>query len=121
LPTDNAFVNQFFNLLFGRPQQQDALFHFVTRLCWQTDQSVMSYRYRLVKEFDFGAKVERIQAPTLIVSGDRDVLVSRKSHRELANGIKGARSARLPGCGHLAFLTHPELVADKVMKFISPD
>ena len=48
LPTNNPFVNQFFNLLFGSRQKQGPLFQFVTRQCWQTDQSVMAHRFRLV-------------------------------------------------------------------------
>src|SRR5207237_230276 len=47
LPHDNPFVNQFFNLLFGSRQRSDPLFRFVTRQCWQTDQSVMAHRFRL--------------------------------------------------------------------------
>ena len=56
LPFDNPFVNQWFNLFFGRAQGQDPLFHFVTRQCWQTDQSVMSHRFRLAEAFDMGAR-----------------------------------------------------------------
>ena len=37
LPSDNAFVNQFFNLLFGGRHNPGPLFKFVTRQCWQTD------------------------------------------------------------------------------------
>ena len=49
LPSDNPFVNQFFNLLFGSRQKPGALFQFVTRQCWQTDQSVMAHRFELVE------------------------------------------------------------------------
>ena len=51
LPADNAFVNQFFNLLFGSRQKPGPLFQFVTRQCWQTDQGVMAHRFQLVKSF----------------------------------------------------------------------
>src|SRR5262249_27413384 len=52
LPADNPFINQFFNLLFGGRQERGPLFEFVTRLCWQTDQSMMAYRLRLVEQFN---------------------------------------------------------------------
>src|SRR5206468_6627129 len=39
LPSDSPFVNQFFNLLFGGRKRPGSLFDFVTRQCWQTDQS----------------------------------------------------------------------------------
>src|SRR5262249_47264947 len=116
LPSDNAFVNQFFNLLFGSKQKPDALLHFVTRQCWQTDQSVMAHRFHLVNHFDIQPRLGRVQVPTLIMAGDRDLLVSRQSLEELANGITDAEQAVLPGCGHLAFVTRPELVAAEVFK-----
>ena len=118
LPADNPFVNQFFNLLFGARQDNDALFEFVTRQCWQTDQSVMAHRFRLVESFDMDRKMGRIRVPTLVLAGDRDVLVSPRSLSLLCEGIPHARFARLPNCGHLAFVTKPTLVAEKVNEFL---
>jgi pimeloyl-ACP methyl ester carboxylesterase len=118
LPSDNPFINQFFNLLFGRAQQQNPLFHFVTRQCWQTDQSVMAHRFRIAEAFNLGPRLEQIRVPTLIVAGDRDVLVSERSLRELKHGLANARLVRLAGCGHLAAVTHPERVAREVGQFV---
>jgi pimeloyl-ACP methyl ester carboxylesterase len=120
LPSDNPFINQFFNLLFGGPQNtQGPLFQFVTRQCWQTDQSMMAHRFRLVEEYNLDSRLERIKAPTLIVAGDRDVLVSDRSLRELGDGIAGSRVVRLPGSGHLAFATHAKRVAEEVRAFLT--
>jgi pimeloyl-ACP methyl ester carboxylesterase len=118
LPVDNPFVNQFFNLLFGARQDNEALFEFVTQRCWQTDQSVMAHRFRLLESFDMEAKLRRIRVPTLVLSGDRDVLVSPRSLSLLRDGLKHAQFARLPSCGHLAFITRPDLVAAKVQQFL---
>ena len=118
LPSDSPFVNQFFNLLFGARQSPGPLFEFVTRQCWQTDQSVMAHRFGLVEEFDMAGRLDRIGVPTLILTGDRDVLVSEQSLRDLTDGIAHARQVRLPGCGHLAFITQPQLVAKQVEDFL---
>jgi pimeloyl-ACP methyl ester carboxylesterase len=56
--------------------------------------------------------------PTLVLAGDRDVLVSPGSLTALCEGIRNVRFARLPDCGHLAFVTKPELVARKVTQFL---
>lgn len=117
LPADNPFVNQFFNLLFGARQDNDALFEFVTRQCWQTDQSVMAHRFRLVEGFNMDARLRRIRVPTLVLAGDRDVLVSPRTLAQLCDGLPHARFGRLPGCGHLAAVTHPEMVAAQVREF----
>jgi pimeloyl-ACP methyl ester carboxylesterase len=65
LPSDNPFVNQFFNLLFGGRQNPGPLFHFVTRQCWQTDQSVMAHRFQLVETFDMRGRLAAVRVPHL--------------------------------------------------------
>jgi len=117
LPADNPFVNQFFNLLFGGRQEPGPLFEFVTRQCWRTDQSVMAHRFQLVEQFDMEKRLSRVRVPTLLLAGDRDVLVSEQSLRELATGLAHARLVRLPDCGHLAFVTTPYRVAEEVERF----
>jgi pimeloyl-ACP methyl ester carboxylesterase len=118
LPPDSPFVNQFFNLLFGAKQRPGPLFQFVTRQCWQTDQSVMAHRFHLVESFDIEARLHRITAPALILAGERDLLVSPQNLTKLAGGVANAKLVSLRGCGHLAFVTRPECVAQEVTQFI---
>jgi pimeloyl-ACP methyl ester carboxylesterase len=118
LPADSPFVNQFFNLFFGCAQRKDNRFDFVTRQCWQTDQSVMAHRFRLVEGFDMEPRLGRIRVPTLILAGERDVMVSAKGLDELRAGIPHACVQSLPNCGHLAFVTDPDLVAQQVSGFL---
>ncbi len=117
LPVDNPFINQFFNLLSGG-KQQGPLFQFVTAQCWQTDQSVMAHRFRLVEQFDIVNRLGRIRVPSLLLTGDRDLLVSRKSLKALRDGLKRSRLVRLPDAGHLAFVTQPGRVAEEVRRFL---
>jgi pimeloyl-ACP methyl ester carboxylesterase len=118
LPSDNPFVNQFFNLVFGSRQRPGPLFEFVTRPCWQTDQSVMAHRFRLVEKFNLVDRLHRILMPTLVLAGGRDLLVSPASLAALCAGIPQARQVNLPNCGHLAFVTHAEQVANEVRRFL---
>jgi pimeloyl-ACP methyl ester carboxylesterase len=117
LPTNSPFVNQFFNLLFGGRQSRP-LFEFVTRQCWQTDQSVMAHRLHLVERLDLSPRLGRVKAPAFVLAGDRDLLVSPHSLSELSAGLPDCRCATLEGCGHLAFVTHPHLVAEKLHGFV---
>lgn len=117
LPTNSPFVNQFFNLLFGGRQPR-GLFEFVTHQCWQTDQSVMAHRLHLVERHDLARRVGRVTAPTLLLAGDRDFLVSRQSLQQLSEGLTSGCSELLEGCGHLAFVTHPQLVASQFRTFL---
>lgn len=121
LPADSPFVNQFFNLLFGGRQKQDSLFEFVTRQVWQTDQSVMAHRFRLVEDLDFEDSLPLIKAPTLVLAGDRDVLVSPRSLATLCDRIPNVHFAQLPNCGHLAFVMKPDLMVEEVTEFLKEE
>jgi len=118
LPADSPFVNQFFNLLFGGRNRPGSLFDFVTRQCWQTDQSVMAHRFHLAEQFDMVERLHRVRTPALILSGERDLLVSAESMKTLHRGIKGSRVVELEGCGHLAFAMQPERIAEEVRGFL---
>jgi pimeloyl-ACP methyl ester carboxylesterase len=119
LPGDSPFINQFFNLLFGGRQKPGPLFNFVTRVCWQTDQGVMAHRFHLVEPFDVGDRGTAVHIPTLAMAGDRDLLVSPQSLADLGRALPDARAVRLPGCGHLAFVTHPDRVVQEVKSFLT--
>jgi len=119
LPSDNAFVNQFFNLLFGSRQKPGPLFEFVTRQCWQTDQGIMAHRFHLVEHLDMVRRLPQIDVPALVLAGNRDLLVSQRSLDDLCTAIPETELVRLTGCGHLAFITQPERVAREVHRFLS--
>jgi len=118
LPSDNPFVNQFFNLLFGGRDRPGPLFDFVTRQCWSTDQSVMAHRFRLAEDFDLSGRLHRIAVPSLLMAGDRDLLVSEESLKALQEGIASSRVVSVEGCGHLAFATQPARIAEEVRRFL---
>jgi 3-oxoadipate enol-lactonase len=118
LPADSPFVNQFFNLFFGGRQEPGPLVDFVTAQCWRTDQSVMAHRFHVAEKVDFGGRLGGVRLPALLMAGERDLLVSGAGLRELAAELPGGKAVRLPGCGHLAFVTQPERVAQEVRTFL---
>lgn len=119
LPADNAYVNQFFNLLFGRGPQPRHLLDFVTRHSWQTDQSVMTHRFRMIRRLNLKPKLDRVRAPVLVMAAVRDVLISDASLIDLCEGLDDVTFVRLPKGGHLAFVANPERVAEEVTRFAS--
>lgn len=106
LPSDNRFVNQFFNLLYGGRPEPGPLVDFVVERCWETDQSIMAQRIALLENFDVTDRLWRIDVPTLILAGSRDAIVPPARQRTLAEAIPGARFELLDGAGHVGFLTH---------------
>jgi len=119
LPDNNAFVNQFFKLLFGCRQPTESLLAFATRQCWRTDQGIMAHRFALVERFDVTGRLCRVGVPSLILAGDRDLLVSPNSLRQLREGLKGHQFAGIKGSGHLACLSHSEAMATAVRDFFA--
>jgi len=118
LPFDSPFVNQFFNLLFGRPEQAGPLHDFVIQQIWTTDQSVMAHRFQLIESFNMREKFASIRVPTLVLAGERDVLVPRRNLRELCSGLPTSQYVRVPHAGHLAFVTHSRQIAGHVAQFL---
>ena len=79
----------------------------------------MTHRFHLVESFNPGPRLGKVRVPALLMAGDRDLLVSPQSLHDLYQSIADSRRVELPGCGHLAFVTQPERVADEVRRFLS--
>lgn len=114
LPSDNRFVNQFFNLLHGSKPEPGPLAEFVVERCWDTDQAVMARRLALLETFDVSDRLWRLDMPTLVLAGSRDVIVPATRQKALAGSIAGARFETMIGAGHVAFLTHRGEIARHV-------
>ena len=114
LPGDNPFVNQFFNLFHGGKPTPGPLPRFIVERCWETDQGVMARRLAMLEEFDVSDRLWRLEAPTLVLAGTRDVVVPPARQEALARSIAGARFERVEAAGHVGFLTHSGDVARHV-------
>jgi pimeloyl-ACP methyl ester carboxylesterase len=119
LPKDNRFLNQFFNLLHGGKPEPGPLVDFVVETCWETDQSVMAHRLESLEAFDVSERLWRLDVPTLVLAGTRDVIVPLARQRELAGAIPAARFRQIEGAGHIAFLTHQAEVTRHIDHLLS--
>jgi len=69
-------------------------------------------------KFDSSGRAEEISAPTLVLNGSEDRIVSPESARELAERIPGARYEELEGTGHLLFIERADEFNDIVIDFL---
>ncbi len=73
-----------------------------------------------LRDFNNAATLRKIQAPTLVITGDRDVSTPWSGHGEiLAREIPGARTVRLPAA-HLSNLERPRSFTSALLEFLQP-
>ena len=118
LPSDNGFLNQFFNLLHGVKPEPGPLADFVVKRIWETDQSIMAQRLAQLESFDVAERLWKIDVPTLVLAGSKDVIVPADRQKLLAQSIPGARLEVLEGAGHIGFLTHRREVVRQVRRHL---
>jgi pimeloyl-ACP methyl ester carboxylesterase len=118
LPNDNRFVNQFFHLLYGDKPKPGPLVDFVVERIWETEQRVMARRLALLETFDVSSRLWRIEVPTLVLAGLRDIIVPASRQRALAQGILGAQFEVVEQAGHIGFLTHTTEVVRNVRRHL---
>ncbi|MFI1439509.1 alpha/beta fold hydrolase [Streptomyces fructofermentans] len=67
--------------------------------------------YTLGGQHGLWRQAERVLAPTLLVYGGRDQLVSYRMAQRAARAFRESRLLTLPDAGHVAMMEHPETVA----------
>ncbi len=67
------------------------------------------------------SRLPEIKSPTLVLTGDRDILIPPENSRILADNISRARLVVFPGGGHGFFGQFPEKVAEEVISFLTED
>lgn len=117
LPRNSPFVNQFFNLLFGGKPRDRSVSDFVASQIWQTDQSVMTHRFRLAEKLNLKPILNQLKLPVMLINAEKDLLVSAKAVDEFARGVPHAVIKEMPGAGHLAFVTHTEPISRLAAQF----
>lgn len=70
------------------------------------------------KAYDSHARLPSIKADTLVLTGDRDILIPPQNSRILAERIRGARLREIEGAGHLFWISHPEETFEAVRAFL---
>ncbi|WP_432161115.1 alpha/beta fold hydrolase [Streptomyces sp. NRRL F-5630] len=70
--------------------------------------------YTLGGQHSLWRQAERVLAPTLLVYGGRDQLVSYRMARKAARSFRDARLLTLPEAGHVAMMEYPASVAEAI-------
>jgi pimeloyl-ACP methyl ester carboxylesterase len=68
--------------------------------------------------FDAGDRVGELEAPTLVQTGDGDVVVDPRNSELLTELLPDARLSVYEGCGHLFFWQQPERFVGELEEFL---
>jgi pimeloyl-ACP methyl ester carboxylesterase len=63
--------------------------------------------FERMPDIDITSWLPRIEAPTLVIAGDRDPIVPPAQARLIAAAVPGAELVMLPGAGHVLFAERP--------------
>ncbi len=66
--------------------------------------------YTLGGQHSLWRQAERVLAPTLLVYGGRDKLVSFRMARRAARAFRDSRLVVIPDGGHVSMMEHPKVV-----------
>ncbi|KKK67633.1 hypothetical protein LCGC14_2952130 [marine sediment metagenome] len=91
----------------------------VTWLAAPTPWETISRHFMAIQSFDTYERLRQIQAPTLIVHGDRDQLIPVENAEVLGKRIEGSQVRIVPGVGHMFFWEKPEESAGAIVEFLS--
>jgi 3-oxoadipate enol-lactonase/4-carboxymuconolactone decarboxylase len=115
----DAAMERFFSDAFRR-QRPDVAETVRTGLL-QTSAQGYSGCAAAIRDMNIAAELPVISAPTLVVTGAKDVSTPRSGHGDkLLGAIAGARGAELP-TGHLACLEAPAPLAGLITDFLAMD
>ncbi len=81
-----------------------------TRLLWQSSQELLRN--------DFRAELASLTLATLIIWGERDILLPLTLGRELHAALPHSKLVIMPACGHRPMLAHPVAFCRIVLDFL---
>lgn len=68
--------------------------------------------------YDFGPALGRIEAPTLIAWGDRDIVAPLRTGQLLADRVRDARLVVIPGAGHVVMEDAPAALVAEIERHL---
>jgi pimeloyl-ACP methyl ester carboxylesterase len=117
-PINPAFVKSFAESVLSRPVSAEALDSMIAENLKVPARVWLETSNGLLEE-TLPGELAKIQAPTLIVWGDRDPIITNADQLELAEAIKGSKLIAHLGSGHMLYWEEPALIARDIVAYIN--
>jgi 3-oxoadipate enol-lactonase len=82
------------------------------------DPSSYAATCRVLAEMDLRGELAKIQAPVLLIAGDRDGVAPPPAQEATAAALQDATRIEVPDCGHILPWEKPEALRDAVLRFL---
>jgi pimeloyl-ACP methyl ester carboxylesterase len=105
------------NAFLTSPRTSETLMAMYPDMC-RHDPHALRYLLENLYHIDLVALFPRIQAPTLVIAGEQDFLVSHRRQQAIADGVPNSRLEFISGCGHMFFAERPDAIGDLLNEWI---
>jgi non-heme chloroperoxidase len=116
-PIDPTFVREFAASTLAQPVPP-AFLDTIVEENLKVPSRVWKATMQGLLEDDGAKELDEIRAPTLILWGDRDSILSRDEQESMAHSIPNARLVVYEGAGHALYWEEPDRVAADLVAFI---
>jgi len=82
--------------------------------------AAVAQRAMILHRLDMRPLLPHIHQPILMICGDHDPLVGKECEKALLSGLPMVTRAELENCGHLPQYSHPEVLAEIMLRFLTP-
>jgi 3-oxoadipate enol-lactonase len=82
--------------------------------------AAVARRALMVKDLDLCPVLAEIRQPILLICGDYDPVVGKRCEQDLLQGLRQLVRAEIEDCGHLPQFTHPEVLAELIQRYLTP-
>ncbi len=114
LPTQAKVVAR---RIFALAEQEELRRMLITTII-QSDPRAYRAAMRALALYDSGKRLAEIEAPTLVITGDRDTTVPPPRQKLLVEGIPGARQVVITESGHAVSVERPEAFNKILLAFL---
>ena len=116
-PIDPGFVKSFAESVLSRPASAEVLDSMITENLKVPARVWVETSNGLLEE-TLPGELAKIQAPTLIVWGELDPIITNEDQLALAEAIKGSKLIAHPGSGHMLYWEEPALIARDIIAYL---
>ena len=116
-PIDRSFAQAFQESTLAHPIPPDFLATIVSESL-KVPARIWKTAFAGFLKTDFSRELSKIEAPTLIIFGDRDSFMTSADHEAVRSRIRGSRMTTYEGAGHAMHWEDPSRFAADVMAFV---